>query len=308
MFLGIEACLIATFLTILEVTLSFDNAVVNAKVLQNMDAVWQHRFLTWGIFIAVFGARFALPILIVSITAMVAPWNIFLLAIHDPDTYSELLRAADISIKAFGGMFLAMVSLKYFVDEGKTIHWVRTIEHHLARLGTIEAAEILVGLSLLLTLAFLVPTDLRSTVLIGGLVGVVLFLFMEGISHALALVSGRSTMSGLALFLYLETLDVAFSLDGVVGAFALTHNLVIISVGLGIGAYLVRSMTLYFVRHGTLKTIRYLEHGAHWAIFGLALTMLFGITHHVPEAVSGFIGLVFVVAAYWSSLRHMANA
>ncbi len=303
--LGIHACIIATLLTVLEVTLSFDNAVVNAKVLQHMDPIWRHRFLTWGIIIAVFGARFVLPIIIVSITAATAPWDILLLALQAPDEYGRLLAASDILIKAFGGMFLAMVALKYFVDDGKTIHWVRRVERHLARLGSIESAEILLGLLVLLSVSFVVQPDLQSTVLIGGLVGVMLFLFMEGIAHALALVSGKAALSGLAMFLYLETLDVAFSLDGVVGAFALTHNLLIISVGLGIGAYLVRSLTLYFVSHGTLTTIRFLEHGAHWAILGLAMTMLYGTIHHVPEIISGLIGLTFVLGSYYSSLQHI---
>lgn len=303
--LGVQAFLVATFLTILEVTLSFDNAVVNAKVLQKMDPIWRHRFLTWGILIAVFGARFALPIIIVAITAGTAPWDILMLAINAPDEYGTLLAASDIAIKAFGGMFLAMVALKYFVDDGKTIHWVRKVEHYLARLGSIESAEILLGLLLLLSISFVVPPELARTVLVSGLIGVILFLFMEGISHALSLISGKAALSGFALFLYLETLDVAFSLDGVVGAFALSHNLIIISVGLGIGAYLVRSLTLYFVKFDTLETIRYLEHGAHWAILGLSVTMLYGTLHHVPEVVSGLIGLVFVVGSYVSSMRHV---
>jgi uncharacterized protein len=302
---GTSAFIIATLLTVLEVTLSFDNAVVNAKVLQDMDEVWRKRFLTWGILFAVVGTRFVLPIIIVAITATTAPWDILKLALDAPDAYGQLLAKSDIAIKAFGGMFLAMVALKYFVDDGKTIHWVRRVEHYLARLGSIESAEILIGLGMLLAISFLVPAEVQSTVLVSGLVGVILFLLMEGISHALALVSGRATLSGFALFLYLNVLDAAFSLDGVVGAFALTHDLIIIAVGLGIGAYLVRSMTLYFVHHGTLQTIRYLEHGAHWAIFGLALTMLLGLLHHIPEVVSGLIGLIFVAGSYYSSLRHI---
>ena len=302
---GAKAFFVAAFLAILETTLSFDNAVVNAKVLQKMDAVWRHRFLTWGIFVAVFGARFALPILIVSVTAMTAPWDIFLMALNTPAEYANLLIASDIAIRAFGGMFLLMVSLKYFMDSGKTIHWVERVEKYLARLGLIESAEILIGLLILLGTSFAVATEHELAVLTSGLVGMVVFLFMEGITDALSLASGKAHLSGLALFLYLETLDVAFSLDGVVGAFALTQDIFIIAAGLGIGAYFVRNMTLYFVAHDTIRTVRYLEHGAHWAILGLALTMFYGLFHHVPEVVSGLIGLVFVAGSYYSSLRHM---
>jgi hypothetical protein len=301
--IGFDAFVLATLLTILEVTLSFDNAVVNAKVLERMSSAWRKRFLTWGILIAVVGTRFIFPILIVAITAQKAPWVILDLVFRDPSAYSQLLLHAEVSIKAFGGMFLTMVALKYFLDEGKTIHWIRVIERRLARLGSIESVEVVLGLLLLLVAALYVAPDVRATVLVAGLVGVVLFLLMEGVTKMLALVSKRTDLSGVSLFIYLNILDAAFSLDGVVGAFALSHDLLIIVVGLGIGAYLVRSMTLYFVSHGTLRTLRYLEHGAHWAIFGLAATMLIGLLGHVPETVSGLIGITFVSAAYYSSVR-----
>lgn len=307
LFLGYAAFFTAFILSILEVTLSFDNAVVNAKVLQRMSDVWRKRFLTWGILIAVVGTRFLLPIVIVSLTTFAPPLDILRLAIEDAHAYGELLAASDVAIKAFGGMFLLMVALKYFVDDGKTIHWVATIEHRLARLGSIESAEILLGLIALIVTACLVTPENVATVLMAGLVGVIVFLIMEGTINALALVSKHAALSGMSMFVYLNILDAAFSLDGVVGAFALTNNLVIIAVGLGIGAYLVRSMTLYFVRRETLNTIRYIEHGAHWAIFGLAATMLVGLLVHIPETVSGFIGLFFVASAYVSSIRHIAR-
>jgi hypothetical protein len=246
-----------------------------------------------------------LPIIIVAITAATHPLDVLRLALQDPDTYGVLLTHSDIAIKTFGGMFLAMVALKYFVDDGKTIHWVARIERYLARLGSIESAEILIGLTLLLGMSFAVDDAAQATVLVSGLVGILLFLFMEGITHALSLASSAASFSGFALFIYLNVLDAAFSLDGVVGAFALTHNLTIIVVGLGIGAYLVRSMTLYFVQQKTLATIRYLEHGAHWAILGLAATMLIGLLQHVPEVVAGLVGLVCVMASYVSSVRHI---
>lgn len=304
---GFDAFVLATLLTILEVTLSFDNAVVNAKVLERMSQVWRQRFLTWGIIIAVVGTRFIFPILIVAVTAQKTPWVILSLVFSNPGAYSELLLGSEIAIKAFGGMFLTMVALKYFIDEGKTIHWIRIIERYLARLGSIESVEVVLGLLLLLVAALNVTPDLRATVLVSGLVGVVLFLMMEGVTKMLALISSRTDLSGISLFIYLNILDTAFSLDGVVGAFALSHDLLIIVVGLGIGAYLVRSMTLYFVSYGTLRTLRYLEHGAHWAILGLAATMLIGLLVHVPETISGLIGITFVSAAYYSSVRRLVS-
>ena len=112
-----------------------------------------------------------------------------------------------------------------------------------------------------------------------------------------------ATAGGAALFVYLNVLDAAFSLDGVVGAFALTTQILVILVGLGIGAYFVRSFTVYLTRRGILKTFVYLEHGAHWAIFFLALCLFVALFVHVPEAVPGGVGLLFALLAYMSSRR-----
>jgi hypothetical protein len=107
--------------------------------------------------------------------------------------------------------------------------------------------------------------------------------------------------SGLAGFLYLNVLDSAFSLDGVIGAFAITSDILVIAVGLGIGAYFVRSMTVYLVRQGSLNKIKYLEHGAHWAVLGLAVSMGVSLMTNVPEVITAGIGLAFILAAWWSS-------
>lgn len=304
---GFSALFLVVILSILEVTLSFDNAVINAKVLERMDPVWQRRFLTWGILIAVFGSRFILPILIVSAAVWVSPWFITTLAFTDPAEYGRLLDSVHGSITAFGGVFLMMVSLKYFFDKAKEIHWIDSVERHLVKWGRIEAIEISLALILLTALSFATSYD-QATVLISGIIGLVLFVIMQGLAGSLSLEAGDVARSGLALFMYLEILDVAFSLDGVIGAFALTTNLLIIVVGLGIGAFFVRALTFYFVQQKTLTELVYLEHGAHWAILGLAIAMLANLVVHVPEVVTGLIGLVFVALSYRSSLRESAHA
>lgn len=298
---GFSAFLLVTVLAILETTLSFDNAVVNAKVLERMSPLWQRRFLTWGIAIAVFGTRFVLPILIVSVALWMSPWYITKLAITDPAEYGHLLESVHASITAFGGAFLLMVSLKYFFNKAKRVHWIHVIEAHMVKWGRIEAIEIALALSLLGVLASLTHFNPVS-VLIAGIVGIVLFIIMEGVAGSLSLEAGEIAQSGVTLFVYLNILDSAFSLDGVVGAFALTTNLLIIVVGLGIGAYFVRSLTLYMVQKRTLTELVYLEHGAHWAILGLAIAMFANLLVHVPEVVTGLIGLVFVLFAYRSSI------
>ncbi len=300
---GLSALFLVVLLTILETTLSFDNAVVNAKVLQRMTSQWQNRFLTWGILIAVFGTRFVFPILIVAAAAWLSPYAVTILAFYDPIAYGERLADARVAISAFGSAFLLLVSLKYFFNERKTVHWIDVIERHLSRWGGIEAIEVALVLSVLLGCAFFVPYE-AATLLIAGLIGVVLFIIIEGIAQSFE-IEGASVAGGGALFVYLNVLDSAFSLDGVIGAFAITSALPIIIVGLGIGALFVRTFTVALVRAKTLETLRYLEHGAHWAIFGLALAMLLGIFVHVPEPLTGLVGLAFVALAYWSSRREL---
>lgn len=300
--LGPWAFVTAFLLTILEVTLSFDNAVVNARVLEHMSPKWQRRFLTWGMLIAVFGTRLVLPILIVAASVWMNPWTVAVLAALDPEAYTHLLEGSKHAIYSFGATFLVMVALKYFFDESKEVHWIHAIEDKLSGWGRIEAIEIGIALITLVGFSFLVP-DEQGIVLAAGVIGVVLFIMMQGLAAAFSKGVAVAGAAGLSLFLYLNVLDSAFSLDSVVGAFALTTAIPVIVVGLGIGAWFVRSLTIYFVEKKTLDTLVYLEHGAHWAIFGLAVSMFAGLLFEVPEIITGGIGLAFVAAAYYSSLR-----
>jgi hypothetical protein len=197
-----------------------------------------------------------------------------------------------------------MVALKYFFDVGKRVHWIAWIERHLVRWGRVEAIELAVALAVLLGLSY--AADNQATVLAAGSIGLLTFVIMQGVTSTLDVKAGSIAAGSAVLFVYLNILDSAFSLDGVVGAFALTTQIPIIFVGLGIGAYFVRATTLFLVHRHTLETLRYLEHGAHWAILGLGLSMLVGIVMHVPEVVTGLIGLVFVTLAYISSRRAIA--
>ncbi|MDB5237612.1 MAG: hypothetical protein JWL88_714 [Parcubacteria group bacterium] len=300
---GAHAFFLASLLVLLEVTLSFDNAVINAKILAHMAPKWQKRFLTWGILIAVIGTRFILPILIVSASAGASPFIIAKLAAFDPAQYGLLLGSARHAIAAFGGMFLLMVSLKYFFAEGKEVHWIRVAERFVAGWGKIEAIEIAISLIILLAIALVMPAE-AATVLLAGIVGIVLFIVIQGVANAFTKDAESAIGTGsVALFVYLNILDAAFSLDGVVGAFALTNQLLLIVVGLGIGAYFVRSLTLYLVRRRTLEALVYLEHGAHWAILALSIALLSSIFIMVPEIITGSVGLIFVGSAYYSSVR-----
>jgi hypothetical protein len=299
---GMAALFIVVILSILEITLSFDNAVVNAKVLAKMNPVWQKRFLTWGILIAVFGTRLVLPIVIVSIALSTSPVFITTLALTDPVAYGELLKGVEGAITAFGGIFLFMVALKYFFEEGRSIRFIARIERPFLQWGRLDVLEVAIAISVLTGLSFISDFD-QASILVAGFIGLLLFILMEGVGNILSARSKNVAQSGLVLFIYLNILDSAFSLDGVVGAFALSNNLLIIVTGLGIGAYFVRALTLYMVAKNTLGHLVYLERGANFAILGLAISMLANLVMHVPVIITGLVGLVCVLVAYYASIK-----
>jgi hypothetical protein len=302
---------IVAVLSVLEVSLSFDNAVVNASVLRHMTPVWRHRFLTWGIAIAVFGMRLVFPLVVVSVVAWVNPWEALRLAVLDPGEYARILTSAHVPLGAFGGAFLGMVCLKYFFDADKEVHWIVPLETQLARLGKFEAGALGVMMVATYTFSRYVPVGEAHAFLVAGIFGLVTFILVDGIGAAMQVDEDAMKnvhRASAASFLYLEVLDASFSFDGVIGAFALTNNLFIIAIGLGIGAMFVRSLTVMLVERGTLEAYRYLEHGAFWAIGALALLMLVGTVVDVPEAITGLIGAAFIGLSIWSSVSHRRRA
>lgn len=308
---GPTALVIAALLSVMEVSLSFDNAVVNAAVLRRMDPKWQQRFLTWGILIAVFGMRLVFPVIIVAIAAGLGVLDVAVMAVREPAQYAAHLKGAHTGIAAFGGLFLLLVFLGFVCDEMKEVHWIGWVERKLASLGRLEAVEVAVALGVLLLVQFALPEHERLTAMIAGVAGVATFVAVKGFAGLCGdpdAAVGVATRSGGAGFLYLEVLDASFSLDGVIGAFAITTDIVVIMIGLAIGAMFVRSMTVYLVRKGTLEEYRYLEHGAHWGIGALAVIMLLSMRVDVPEVVTGLIGVSLIGLSLLSSIRHRRGA
>ncbi len=298
---------IIVVLSILEISLSFDNAVVNASVLKDMDRVWQKRFLTWGILFAVFGMRIVFPLAIVAIAAGLDPMQTIDLSLNNPAEYERIVSSAHVGIAGFGGAFLAMVGLKFFFDGEKDIHWITAVERFLGRFSALPAAEIALLLLAVWGISLVLPDAEALTFLVAAILGLVTFIAVEGVSTLLELneekkrLAGAVVRSGLGGFLYLNILDASFSFDGVIGAFALSNNMIVIALGLSIGALFVRSMTIHLVEKGTLAQYRYLEHGAFWAIIVLGAIMLLSAKYHIPETVTGLLGAILIgLSLYWS--------
>jgi hypothetical protein len=336
-FWGADGFGVVLILSILEISLSFDNAVINATILKRMTPFWQRIFLTVGVLIAVFGMRLVFPLLVVALTAHIGPQTVVELALDSSKTsggmtYAQHLEAAHPAIAAFGGMFLLMIFLDFILGE-KEVRWLEWIEGPLERIGKLNQLSVVVSMIVLMLSARFFAGHGAETVLLAGVAGLTTYLAVSGLSElfesageeedeeedgeaadgaaaepgAARPAAGKSAVlvagkAAFFLFLYLEVLDASFSFDGVVGAFAISQNIFQIALGLGIGAMYIRSLTVYLVRQGTLDDYVYLEHGAHYAIGALAIILMVSIKYSIPEVVTGLIGVAFIGLALLSSL------
>ncbi|MES2743148.1 MAG: DUF475 domain-containing protein [Pseudomonadota bacterium] len=306
---ALQALWIAGVLGVMEVSLSFDNAVVNASVLRHWNAFWQKLFLTVGILVAVFGMRLLFPLVIVSAATGLGLIDVWTMATTTPLEYSRHLTENHAQVAAFGGAFLLLVFLNFLFDEEKELHWLGWIEEKLGQHGT-EGLAVLLALAAVFACVTMVPPANRYSVLASGVIGIGVYVAVGWISGlleeeesdpAIGKMISRGSIGG---FLYLEVLDASFSFDGVIGAFAITNDVVIIMLGLAIGAMFVRSLTVFLVHKGTLQEFVFLEHGAHYAIGILALIMLASVRYHIPEWFTGLSGVAFILISLWSSINY----
>jgi len=222
-----------------------------------------------------------------------------------------------------------------FIFEERDFVWLQWLERPLAKIGSLDQLSVVISLAVIAASAeFLASDEDRTRVLLAGVLGLMTYLLVNGLSDLFSIEededddeedeeeaeaeptpavqgsSGRATAqvalatgrAAFFLFLYLEVLDASFSFDGVIGAFAITSDPIIIAIGLGVGAMFIRSLTVFLVRKGTLAEYVYLEHGALWAIGALAVILLITIEYEVPEVVTGLIGVAFIGAALASSI------
>ncbi len=308
---------VVAILGVLEISLSFDNAVVNAKVLTRMHPLWQKLFLTIGIVIAVFGMRLVLPIFIVSLTAHLSLSDVVNLAINDATKYGQELDNAKQAIYAFGGTFLFMIFLDFVLDVERDVFWLAPVEKALVRIGKLDQLSVVIALGGIFVMSRITPHDKQLTVFVAGLIGLAAYLVVNSLDNLFeesmddgedqgaapaTKMTGAVFGAGIFTFLYLEVLDASFSFDGVIGAFAISNRVLVIALGLGVGAFWIRSLTLYLVRKGTLSEYVYLDHGAHWAIGVLAVIMIAQVRYQVPEVVTGLTGVGFIGLALVSSI------
>ncbi|HEY8885908.1 MAG TPA: DUF475 domain-containing protein [Candidatus Microsaccharimonas sp.] len=306
---GVLAAGIVVVVLIIEIAFSFDNAVINAKILARLSRFWQMLFLTLGILIAVVGMRLVFPILLVALTANLPPTEVINIALNDPQTYAHHIEAAHPAISAFGGGFLIMLALYFFFDRKKTTHWL-PIERHMKKFGhwavpPVIACVVIGILAILPANHHGLETIQLGSIGIGVYLAIQFLLWVVGkIVHIDTAKATKLTgLAALTSFFYLEILDASFSFDGVLGAFAITSDVILIAVGLGVGAFWVRSLTIFMVRRKTLDEFVFLEHGAHYAVAFLALTMLLGLIFSIPDYITGVGTIIIIGTSFIASKR-----
>lgn len=312
--MGLSALTVALILIAVEIAFSFDNAIINAKVLAKMSPFWQRMFLTVGAVIAIFGMRAVFPIMIVAITADLSWGSVVDLALHHPEEYADKLASAHPAISAFGGAFLMVLALDFFVDQEHQVLWFTRLERNMRRLAK-HWAPPLITTAVVFVVAALPFNHHKHVTIIAGLLGMVVYSLLHGLTEQLGKLQARrsraTTYTGTLAFLsflYLEVLDASFSFDGVIGAFAITNEVVLIAAGLGIGAIWVRSLTIFMVRRGTLGSYKYIEHGAHYTIAVLACLLFVSIMYDVPEVIVGLTGLGIIASSVIASRQALADS
>lgn len=327
-------------LCILEISLSFDNAVVNYKILKHLSPFWRRMFMWIGLPIAVGGMRFLFPVLIVKWTAGLGFGETIDLAFNHSHLYGELLHHAHPQIAMLGGVFLLLIFLGFLFDGTENeIFWLAKIERHTIKLSPYNSVEIgpievtnLIGSAITAVVAtvvaFLAPHEYASTttLLFCAAISLVAYHVVNYVSGLLedavanevtkmvareakkssvknAAVVQIAGLLGFAGVMSLEVQDASFSFDGVSGAFAITSNLKLIMAGLAIGALFVRSITLHLTKTGAITEYQYMEHGAHYAIGALAFFIFVSTFKDVPEYVTGPVGAIMVGISVWLSRR-----
>jgi len=283
-------------LCLFEIVSSIDNAVINAEVLSTMGKKARRWFLLWGFFIAVFLVRGLLPWAIIwSATPGIGPWGALTATFsNDPAVHKAIESAAPILLMG-GGVFLIFLFFHWLFLEKKNfgLFGERFFQKHgvwfFATVSTILAVIVWYAMKITPMLAF------------GAVIGSTAFFITHGFKENAEkvereLVEGRSNMSDMSKILYLEIIDATFSIDGVLGAFAFTLSIPLILIGNGLGAFVLRKLTIGNIDR--IKKYIYLKNGAMYSIFALGIIMVadgFGV--HIRALVSPIV--TFVIIGYF---------
>jgi uncharacterized protein len=300
----ISIILVILGLSLFEIVSSIDNAVINAEVLNTMSPKGRRWFLIWGILFAVFIVRGLLPWLIVwgtnpslgFIGSFTATFS------NDPRVAESVKRSAPI-LFAGGGIFLVFLFFHWLFLDPK--NFGLRGERFFFKNGAWFYAVVSVILSIVVWYAL----QINPVMAFGAVVGSTAFFITHGFKQNAekaqkVMLRGSKAQSDLSKILYLEVIDATFSIDGVLGAFAFTLSIPLILLGNGIGAFVLRELTVRNIER--IKKYKYLKNGAMYAVFGLGAIMIaeaFGA--HVPEWVSPIVMFAVIGYFFWKSKKAM---
>lgn len=296
--------LLSAFITIVGLSLfeavsSIDNAIINAEVLNTMGARARRWFLTWGMFIAVFLVRGILPFIIIwAFNTSLSPMQILSAAwSSDPLVIESIEKSAPILLVS-GGVFLLFLFLHWLFLEEKQLGLPKTEKFFMAK-GVWFYAIVSILLAVITWFA-LKQSNLMG---FGAVVGSSLFFITHGFKQNAEEQEKRllgSAHSDLSKLFFLEIIDTTFSIDGVLGAFAFTLSVPLILLGNGLGALLVRQLTISNIEH--IRKYIYLKNGAMYSILVLGLVMvLHGFGFHIPEYLSPVATFIIIGFFFWKS-------
>ncbi len=291
-------------LVVFEIVSSVDNAIVNAHVLKTMSVKWRKIFLVWGIFTAVFLIRGLLPLTVVWLSVPEIGFMGALRSVIDsPPEIAELIEARKGIILIGAGVFLLLLYLYWLFLEKKEPFFVSdkfVKPHHGVWFYACAAL-------LLVTLLYLARSSWQ--VMLAAAIGYALFFIMQGFRDQAtkqeeALQQGGAGLGDFSKLIFLEVLDASFSFDGVMGAFAFTTSIPLIFIGNGIGALVVRQLTIKGIEK--VSQYKWLKNGAMTSIGVLGLFMImksFGL--YVPEYLPTLTTIGLVGLAFWKSCQFL---
>ena len=300
----ISIILIIFGLTLFEIIISVDNAIINAEVLGTMSKKGRRWFLIWGIIIAVFLVRGLLPWLIIwmSNPSLGALGSLTSSFSSDPNVAKVIEESAPILLMG-GGTFLVFLFFHWIFLESK--HYGLIGEEFIQKQGVWFFAVV----SVLLAIIVWQSIKINPLMAFGAVVGSTAFFITHGFKENAEqaekrMLEGSENMSDLSKIFYLEVIDATFSIDGILGAFAFTFSIPIILVGNGIGALVVRQLTISNIEN--VKKYKYLKNGAMYSILALGVIMLldsFGF--HIPSWFSPVVTFTIIGYFFYKSFKEI---
>jgi len=291
-------------LALFEITISIDNAIINAEVLSTMSKKARKWFLLWGIIIAVFLIRGLLPWIIVWASSPSLGFiGSFTASFSNDPHIKEVIEQSAPILLAGGGTFLVFLFFHWLFLETKN-YGLRG-EKFFHRQGVWFFAVASVLLAAIVWISIKVNPWMAFGAVIGSTAFFITHGFKENAEKAeQQMIEGSNKMSDLSKILYLEVIDATFSIDGILGAFAFTFILPIILIGNGIGAIVVRQLTISNIER--VKKYKYLKNGAMYSILALGTVMLldsFGL--HIPQWISPVLTFAIIGYFFWKSYKEI---